>query len=250
MTAQQWARLDPSNAAPWLAMAAEAERRGDADTLGDAMFHVATAERDEQGWGRLPGLLIDHAPPGDNFLTGTLMLAIEGFGIDAASTTAHATAMKYCSASNLADANRRESCESMAALLVDHSDTLLVRRMGAALGRRLGWSPERMRSIEEERNALYEMTLRAGPLEIDTSTRCKEIRRGLDRIREMAAYGEVGSTRRSIAASGQTGPGLAADYQRAAAEKQENARKEEAAASVSSAAASAASSADTDRSGN
>jgi hypothetical protein len=236
ITSAQWARLDASNGAPWLFLAAEAEKRGDASALDDAMFHVASAERQEQGWGVLPAMLIEHAPPGETYLTGAFGLAGEAFGVDAAGTAPYATATKYCVARNLADANRRETCEGVATLLVERSNTFLERAIGIGMAKRLGWPQERIRSIEEERDALYEAATREASSTVELSS-CKDVRRALDHFREIGAHGELGSARNALAASGRAIPLLAAQYRQSMAEEQHEARREEAAASAASAAA-------------
>jgi hypothetical protein len=232
VTSEQWARLDAANAEPWLIIAAEAEKRGDASTLDDAMFHVASAERQEQGWGALPAMLIEHAPPGETYLMGALALATDGFGIDAAAGVPYQTATKYCNARNLADANRRETCEGVATLLVERSNTLLERAIGIGMARRLGWPQERIRSIEEERDALYEAATREAPSIVELGS-CKDARRALDHFREIGAQGELGSARSALAASGRPIPSLAADYRRSVAERQLEAVREQAAAAAS-----------------
>lgn len=235
ITAEQWARLDPTNARPWLAVASEAERRQDTATLDDAMFHVASAERMEAGWGQLPLALIEHVPPGETHLVGALELAIEAIGVDGIGLPAYQTATKYCGAKLLADANRRETCERIAGLLVDRSTTLMDRNIGSSMGKRLGWPAERLETLREEREALFGTAARDQP-RIDGSHGCADVRRELDRFREVAAYGELGTLRRAVDASGKPVEQLAADFRQAVAEQAEKAQQAEAAASAASAA--------------
>ncbi len=84
MTAAQWARLDPENAAPWLAVAARRRREKDATALDDAMFHVAAAERHDPGWSALAAIVIDHAPRDDANLSDRRRCRARVVGIEAA----------------------------------------------------------------------------------------------------------------------------------------------------------------------
>jgi hypothetical protein len=228
---EQWARLDPSNAMPWLTIAGEAEKRHDSTALDDAMFHVASAERMDTRCGTLPSILVDHVPPGEAHLLGALYLEVEAIGVDAAIPIDYFTATKYCGANGLVDANRRETCTRVAELLIDRSTTLLERNIGTSMAKRLGWPAERIQSIEEERDALFN----AFPHEmsqVDGSHGCENVRRELERIHDVARYGEIGSLRRTIEASGKPVKLLAANYREALAERQEKARQEEVAASA------------------
>ncbi len=233
---EQWARLDPSNAMPWLALAREAELRHDATALDDAMFHVASAERLDIGWGQLPSALVEHVPSGDENLVGALGLAIEAIGAEAAEAVAYSTAMKYCSANELADANRRENCERVAELLIDRSTMLVERKMGAALGKRLGWPPERLESLRKEHDALFGTAVH-DTVRIDGTRSCADLRRELERIRDVARNGEIATARLALEASGKTSEQIAVDYRQDLARLQDEVQPEEAAASAASAAA-------------
>jgi hypothetical protein len=253
VTSRQWARLDPSNAAPWLAMAAEAEKQGDAGAVDDAMFHVASAARQEQGLGVLPKVLIEHAPSGDAYLAGTVAMAIEGLAIDASASVPYTTATRYCGARNLGDANRRETCERIAELFVTRSVTPSERDIGLGMARRLGWPQERLDAIEGERRTLEGLSAREIAL-VDPLGSCQSLHAQLDRIRDIAGSGDVASTRRAVARAQTMVPLLLVVPERAPAEPQDEdaGRREDVAAPAASASspASAASSASIDRPAN
>jgi hypothetical protein len=234
VTTEQWARLDPTNATPWLFMAAEAEKRGDVDGLNDAMFHVAHAERQDVGWGALVSEFIEHAPKGDEHLGEALNVAIEAIGFEAASSLPYPTATKYCGVRNLTDANRRETCEGIATVLLQKSNTLADYTIGLGMAKRLGWPPEQIKSLEDEREALYAVVGSATPHVVDEAS-CKELHQALDHFRDLGVYGELETARRAVASSGKPVWLLAADSRRARAEEARELRREAAAASAASA---------------
>ncbi|HWK83055.1 MAG TPA: hypothetical protein VNS61_04905 [Caldimonas sp.] len=235
VSAEQWARLDPTNAIPWLTLAREAEQHHEATALDDAMFHVASAERVDAGWGQLPSAVIEHVPSGEAHLVGALALAIEAIGIDAAGTVDYQAAFKYCNAAGLADANRRETCERVAELFVHRSTTLLEDGLGTGLGKRLGWPSERLESLRREHEALFEAVVHE-TMRIDGTQGCADLRRELERIRNVARYGEIGTARLALEASGKTFEQVAVDYRQDVAKILGKAQQAEAAASAASAA--------------
>jgi hypothetical protein len=237
VTAEQWSRLDPTNATPWLFMAAEADKRGDVDGLNEAMFHVAKAERQDTGWGLLTSEVVDYAPAGDAHLNETVNLAIQVLGVEAALPIPfYSTALKYCGVGNLVDANRRETCEGIAALFLEKSSTLVDHGMGLGIGKRLGWPQERIQALQEESMALLGAIESAVPQGIVGGS-CKELRQTIDYFRDLRSYGELGTARRAVVASGKPTSVLAANSIRTSAEVFEKLRREEAAASAASATA-------------
>jgi hypothetical protein len=81
VTAARWAQLDSGNAEPWLAVAAGAGSEGPR-AFDDAMFHVASADRHDPGWGAFDEI-IDHLPPDDANLVGSVGLLAQAAAIEA-----------------------------------------------------------------------------------------------------------------------------------------------------------------------
>src|SRR6185295_16005302 len=52
-----------------------------------------------------------------------------------------------CRAPATADANRRQACDAAAATLAERSDSALALVTGASLGRRLGWTDDRVDAL-------------------------------------------------------------------------------------------------------
>ena len=194
LSAEQWARLDPGNAAPWQDVFAAAQARKDSDAANEALHRIATSQRSDQRFFDLPGLLVDAAPDDDGLRNGVYMLAIEAIGVQAAwALPAYQPVMAACRRDVLRDSNRRQTCEAMAELMAEKSDTLIERGMGSAIGRQLGWPEARIERMRAEQSA-YADSMSAG-IEVRDAMGCEAIKRVTDDVRRKARLGEVGAMR-------------------------------------------------------
>lgn len=192
LNAAQWARLDTENAFAWLARAGEAHAEGDRAGEDDALWRVARATRFDSGNGSAIGHVLAHAPDDDEHAVGTTLLAVKAL----AAHPSTADWFKSCATASLADPTRRERCHDVATTLVARADTLVHRRIGKSIGQRLGWSAERLREIDDEEKALMQAqpfpeTVAGYPFQ------CPTTRRGLDWLRQVAAFGETGALARA-----------------------------------------------------
>lgn len=209
VSAAQWARISPGNAAAWLAMAADAAKRKDEAALDQAMFQMGNAERLDSAFFVLPGLLTRHAAPDGGDALFARVLAAGALGAGTINDLAFGPAQNYCNAAALADSNRRQTCERVAELFVKRSDTLLMHSIGTGMGSRLGWSGDRIQALRDERMAMAQVSVDAG-LVVGRSA-CRSALSDVRRIEVAARVGELESLRRVIAASGRTTADLAAD---------------------------------------
>jgi hypothetical protein len=132
-----------------------------------------------------------------------LTLASEALDVETAWVLPGYTALyDVCKASALRDANRRQTCSAAAELLVERADTLLERGVGVALGKRLGWSDERVDRLQGEADA-YSASLNAFVPGGHVSN-CAEIRRDLSIVQRHVRLGEAGGLREWVARSGRT----------------------------------------------
>jgi hypothetical protein len=212
-----WARRDPGNGAPWLAMATEARIAGQMQAYDDAMYRMSQADfidfRTSAPARVLGGL--DIAPAHElGALAASISLA--GFGT-AAGLPPYQTVVHYCSVPALVDVNRRLRCDELAALLAERGNSMLDLEIGRSVGAQLRWPASRLQALSEERDA-YE-ALRAAdvaqlPLQAarDRPTACAPSQRLRAAIVDTARRGELGSLRQQVAASGHTMAQLAADY--------------------------------------
>ena len=189
LRAGQWARLDPSNAAPWLAVATSAAARRDAVDTDDAMYHVASADRHDAGSSRLAAVLVAAAPAGDANLLGVWLLARRASGLAAPRPDAGLQAAKaYCSSAALADVNRRETCQRIADMLVARSTTLPARSMGVVLGEQLDWPARRRDDLGQDSDALRA----ASALDAAADERAADCSRLRDRLTRFIAFADAG----------------------------------------------------------
>lgn len=215
VNALQWARLDPTNAEPWFAVAGEARARKDGAALDDAMFHVATATVHDSGWGRAAALMVQAAPNDDRLAVGTALASQDAIRYETLDLSMPETG-RYCDARALANANRRDTCDKIATMLVERSTTLIGRAVGVHVAGKLDWTPERLAAWEDERDAGYAVERREAAAGTERSLDCGTVRRDLARWVEIARVGEVEALRRRIEASGSTVAALAAEGREAA----------------------------------
>lgn len=201
LSAEQWARLDPDNATPWLFVLAQAGQRRDVAAQNEALFRLSASQRSDQYFFVLPGLLLAHLPDDEASLPAALILATEAIGVEAAwSLPGYQDLVALCRPPALRDSNRRQLCSAAADLLVERSDTLLDRGVGIGLGRNLGWSAERLDRLRGEQTAYLETTTAK---EADAPLGgCAEIKRDVATVERRARLGEVGAMREWITQSG------------------------------------------------
>lgn len=194
LSAEQWARLDPGNAAPWQEVFAAAQARTDNAAANEALHRIATSQRSNQRFFDLPGLFIDAAPVDDGLRNGIFLLAVEAIGLQSTvSLPSYAPFVSVCRREALRDSNRRQTCDSIAELLAQKSDTLVERAMGEAVGRQLGWPQERLERMRAEQDAF--VTSAYAGIEPRNAMGCDAIKRVTDDLRRKARLGEVGAMR-------------------------------------------------------
>ena len=235
LNVRQWARLDPGNASPWLQILEEASAHKDANAQTEALYRIASAERNEFGAFTLAGALLKAAPADDSSTLASFVMAITAVGVEAAwILPGYLDVNRLCRVDALHDANRAQVCAGVASVLADHSDTMIGRKIGAAIGTRIGWPAERAEQIRGEYDA-YISSFGSPADQPRNELSCVRIRRELDRLRQMAALGEVGAMREWIARSGMN----AQDFVLVDRKRQQWAQRAAQEAAASAAAASA-----------
>ncbi len=202
LSARQWARIDPGNARPWMQVLSEARASKDDAAQAEALYRIANAQREGFGASLLASAVLKAAPADDDeSVEATLTMAMSALGVEMAWAPNYQALMQLCTADALRDANRAQVCAGVAETLIDRSDSLLSRNIGAALGRRLGWPAERSDLVRAELDAYSDISnLPLGGPGRESS--CARTRYWLGRMARMAALGEVGAMREWIARSG------------------------------------------------
>lgn len=133
LSAEQWARLDPNNAVPWLHLALQAGADGDA--IDNAVRRAAMATHVEAHAGALAALVTQAFASGD---TRTDVVAPELGTAQVPRPDLDAVAL-HCNIAALNDISRVSMCDSLARLLVSHARSDAEVLAGVQLGERLGW---------------------------------------------------------------------------------------------------------------
>jgi hypothetical protein len=148
--------------------------------------------------------------------------------------------LNACKGDALGDTNRRQTCQAIASVLTDRSDTFLDLLMGARMGLNLGGPTERYEELRGEYGAYMNHIVSASVSEdSEPGLGCGAVRRGLEIMRSRLKGSEVGALREWVARSGKKPEDFIRE-ERARQDARERARKADEQARAASAAASAA----------
>ena len=233
LSPDQWARLDPGNAAPWLHKAEEAGRVGDLQGVATALHRVGRAQRNDGGLSLMADAVMAHLKEDDEFLIASTQLAVEAIGIDAATAIARPGALlTHCSAPAMADINRRELCNDAVDVLLGKARSSADQLAGMALARRMGLPNERLEALRTEQAALASALWPAASLSDDAAS-CHGLRQFIAGRKSIAELGELAAARRAAEASGKSMAELAREHSRRQDRFTEKARPRLAAAASS-----------------
>ena len=194
LSPEQWARLDPDNAVPWLHVAADAGDRREAPTAAEAFFRVSRAARSDAHWGAMVGLVLAKLPT-DSPILDKVALASEVLAVEAAAPMPLVPASQYCAVAEVRDANRQQVCSAMAEVLVNKGSSLMDVALGASVGQRVGWPAERLSAVHDERDALMQVNQQP---QAAHPWSCLALVRTLNQLTEMGQHGELGAMRRAL----------------------------------------------------
>lgn len=230
--ARQWARLDPDNANPWLHVLTDASQRKDRAMQDEALYRIAASRRSTTYFMALPGAIAGIDTPDAPSTAAVMALAVDTLGTTAAfAFPGYATMLGTCRGDELKDANRRQNCEAIAALMTDRSDSLLERGIGARMSVNLGAPESRADEIRGEINGYANSVQLAAFVPDNAALDCRAMHRDLQRLTQWAAVGEVQSAHDWARQSGKTPAVLGEEY-RAMRERTRIAAERDAAASA------------------
>ena len=234
ISAEQWARLDPTNAMPWQFLLASA--RTDRAALEEALFRIASAQRSDIGYFDAAGAILAAMPDGDDAKLARWAMASAALGIEATVALPPLQVVTAaCRGDALRDANRGQTCAGVAESLSERSDTLIGRAIGVAVGRQIGWPAERSDRMRGEYDAY--VSSMAPAVEQAEDLGCARVQRDLDSVQRHARLGEIGSLREWVAQSGRTSEEFIREHRarQQAREAEGEAARREAAASAAAA---------------
>jgi len=153
----EWARLDPDNVVPWLALAQAARAAGDSGAEATDFAHAAQAHKVENAGLSLLTLAQSEMPQDLSPLEKTAS-AIEFIGLESAwSGPQLGEPLRYCTKDALGKSDLATQCNNVAALLVSRGRSLLEFSIGRRLGERLSWPQDRLDKLSQEWSELFEL---------------------------------------------------------------------------------------------
>lgn len=196
LAAEDGVASSPAHAEPWFRLAAQEQERTDAE-LADEAFRRALA----LPFGRLAEqtLLgaVQATQPADagvqeKLQMGEALAALRSGWREPGGTAVSA----HCTAAQLKLPGRRELCQQLAEHLVLRGATLQDVASGRAVGRRLGWYPERMAAAAKDLEAAARLS---AAFSGDEAHDCPAAQRQIDYFAALASQGELAAVRRFAA---------------------------------------------------
>jgi len=190
----QWAKLEPDNAVPWLYLAAEAERRHDRSGLDAAMLRASKSRYSDSHMDAISRPFFqsddyESQPPLVQFqLTAQLIVIQAGFALPPVQTAA-----LYCK-TGANSAPSAQICGDLAALLIEHSQTLIEVFLGGHIAEQVGWVDPRLSGLRDQADALrWQMSKDAE----SWKERCGSV----EELHARVQLGELAVLRRELAAN-------------------------------------------------
>jgi hypothetical protein len=212
LSLQQWARMDPDNAVPWLLLAGKARGRHDSAAETDAFSHAATAHKSDSYSDSVFAFAEPELPPDITPLERSY-LATEVIGVEAAIRAPHySVASQHCSSDAMQDSTVRQQCDSLAELLVTKGTNLLDLVLGKTIGARAGWPSERVKELVLEQHALMQAIMQQTPADNDKLWTCDAVSRVNAYVVQRVRQGELGAARDVLDRSGETAEAMAQKY--------------------------------------
>lgn len=203
LSVEQWARLDGDNAVPWLELAGRAQARGDSAAVAEAMFRVSKAHTVDFKWGSVAETVLKQmpadVPPLDAMQITTELLGLESSW----QLPAYAVPLAYCKADTLLDSNRLQQCAEIADVIATRGRALADVSFGTQLGRRVGWSAERVDAVSLERDAMMQALAQKLP-PLSSMLSCGAIQQQTEHVRAVGRVGELAVARQAMQQSGQS----------------------------------------------
>jgi hypothetical protein len=212
LSAEQWARLEPNNAVPWLYVAREAAKRGTLATRDEALFRASRAQTSDSHWSTFVAHMLQSSAQGSQPLeiqTAADRTGLGWFGTsDAPAPSVYPQVYNFCSADAVADPNRRQVCSDLAEVMTERADRPVTLFVGSKVANNVGWPPDRLR-ILQDRMAAYTKIDQTSLWSPENAGSCDFLRSVHSWVSDALRYGQVGAYQRAIAASGKTAAQLA-----------------------------------------
>ncbi len=212
ISATQWAERDPNNGIAWMHVISRAGQteQGRLNSEGEnALFRLAQAKTFDQGLSALPKLRAGNPLPLQNGLAQLALIQLNNALYLDLGLPTYGRVSNHCNTDRLNDANRRQICETIANKLVGDQSSMLGFSVGAALGRLIGWSPQRLAALQQEREAFQGFLLELDRLpESGQQAACQKRLDAAVWLEDSMQYGEMAEFRQRVART----PGALAEW--------------------------------------
>lgn len=214
LSAEQWTQLDPDNGAPWMKMLEQAVANADMGTANEALYRLSQARRIDSPLFAVTQLVLANMPPdlnGEERIFAASQVSAIWIQWQ---PSAYQPLAKLCSAQAVRDANRAQTCDAVAHLLLERDKTALGNTIGLQIGETLGWPAAK---TQEQRIGI-QVALSASPgfsLSPDEPINVCELPRQLqDWTALVAEHGEVKGSLEYARRTGRNLDQLRADHMR------------------------------------
>jgi hypothetical protein len=200
LSAPQWARLDPHNAAAWLAVAEQAQVRGDGAAQFEAMFQLSKARTFDLRWGAAMERVLKQAPVTLPVPDALALVADLQRLERSAVANAYQLPLQYCSPARQRDSNIQQQCAEVAQMLVTHGRSLADLKAGVVLGEQGAMPVERVAALTAEHETLT-AALEDAQSDVTTLSHCAAVQQHLEQVLLATAKGELAVARQAVLVS-------------------------------------------------
>ncbi len=152
LTAERWAQADAGNGIPWVELLGQAQSRGDAAGVRDAMAHLASSTRFDMRFFAVPGAVVRKLPENGQDLAAGSDLASRAMGRAAAlAFPAFKPLLDVCRNEAGGDEQRAQQCRAISDTMYAHSDTLIPYAISGTLMQQTTGDGSRRELIKTER---------------------------------------------------------------------------------------------------
>jgi hypothetical protein len=189
LSARQWAQIDRGNALPWVYVLGEATVHGDVAARDDALYQIASSSRFEERSFAPAQAILEHAGTDGAELVAANALVSQAFGLTSTQTMPIYALLSACHNGADEDANGTPRCADTVELLMRHSDTMALRRIGGAMDFTMTGDTTRRDRLRDESKRLGTV-----PSPRETGG-CGSLREAQDFQRRAGEIGEVAALR-------------------------------------------------------
>lgn len=207
-----WAKIEPTNGAAWLMVAAEASSSRDAAARDAALQRVvATGTFNPRFPSLLPLLEADAVVRQSSLGQFSISAALVGVQVQSLLTISNALAT-VCLRGESLDEARANACDKLASQLLDVDENVMSSMIAIAVGNKVGWQPERVKRYRDE--AAVALGLSSDQNSVENPYSCESLARSVREARTWFSKGERAMAREHAFASGKSLAALADEYRK------------------------------------